>query len=200
MKSTFLRKCLCGGIATLLGPSLLMAITVKECPIRPATPESYKWNFPKETSGLFQEMMQRADDVKNDAEQLQILQSDVGEMGGMSWQGEAPLLEETVKDVNSMNEMLCRLRQIERVDRPWQQHAINRMAPKLVELASYTQASMDYLNSHHDYLFDPAYNTDINGIYLRAKQVRRIVRNSEGSALAGQAPAADHQTNLRGGG
>jgi len=183
MWSIFLRKCLCGGIATLLGPSLLMAVTEKECPVRPATPQSYTWNFPRETSGLFQQMMQRAFDVENDAEQLQMLQSEPNEVG---WQPEGDLLQETRSDVNAMNELLCRLRHIERVDTSRQQHAIDQIAPKLIELADYTDMAMSYLNSHHGYLFAPDYNTDINGIYLRAKQVHQVMRDSEQYAGARQ--------------
>ena len=185
MRSIFLRKCLGGAIAALLGPSLLMAVTVKECQVRPATPESYKWNFPQETSSLFQQMIQRAHDLRNDAERLQELQSDYSVIG---WQGEVPPMVRAVNDVNKMNETLCRLRQIERVDNAWQRRAINRITPKLIELASYTQAAMDYLNAHPDYLFAPSYNTDINGIYARAAQVRRILRSAEENA--GTAAAA----------
>jgi len=195
MRSIFLRKCLGVAIATLLGPSLLMAITAKVCPVRPATPESYTWNFPKETSGLFQQMMQRASAVKYDADQLQTLQSSAGLIG---WQPEAELLQETGNDVNAMNEMLCRLRHIERVDSPWQQHAINRIAPRLIELASYTDMAINYLNSHHDYLFAPGYNADIKGIYVRAKQVHQVIRSSEEHASARQeVHTAGHEVGVR---
>jgi hypothetical protein len=183
MRSTLLRKCLCGGIAMLFGPSLLMAITVRKCPVSAATPESYKWNFPQETSALFQQMMERAFLVQHDAERLQILQSDYSVVG---WQGEVVPMERTVSEVNAMNEMLCRLRQIARVDNPWQRHAINRITPKLIELADYTQTAMDYLNTHQEFLFASAYNSDINGIYARAVRVRRILRNAEEHAGSGQ--------------
>jgi hypothetical protein len=198
MQSILLRKCLGVAVATLLGPSLLMAITEKECPVRPATPESYTWDFPMETSSLFQQMMQRALAVQNDADQLDTLQASAGLIG---WQDEAGLLEDTKTDVNAMNEMLCRLRHIERVDHPSQQHAIDEIAPKLVELASYTQMAVDYLNSHHDYLFAPNYNSDINGIYLRAKQVHQVMSDSEKYAGAQQeVHTLGHGLGVRSGG
>jgi len=198
MRSIFLRRCLVVAVATLLGPSLLMAITAKVCPVRPATPESYTWNFPKETSGLFQQMMQRAYDVENEAEQLQTLQSSANLIG---WQSEAVLLEQTATDVDAMNDMLCRLRHIERVDSPWQQHAIDRIAPKLFELSSYTEMAMNYLNSHHDYLFAPDYNADIKGIYLRATRVRQVMRDSEEYASAQrEVHTLGHELGVRSGG
>jgi hypothetical protein len=198
MQSIFLRKCLGSAVAVLLGPSLLMAITVKECPVRPATPASYTWNFPKETSGLFQQIMQRAYTVQNEAEELQELQSEADLVG---WQPEADLMAQTRDDVNAMNEMLCRLRQIERMDSPWQQHAINRVTPKLIELASYTEMAMNYLNSHHDYLYSLNYNADINGIYLRAKRVNQLLHNSEEYASARhEVHTLGHELGIRSGG
>jgi len=182
MRSVFLHKGLGVAVATLLGPSLLMAtITAKECPMRPATPESYTWNFRQETSDLFQRMTQRAYAVQEEAEQLQTMHSEADLIG---WQPEAAQLEQITDDVNAMNETLCRLRHIKHVDSPWQQHAIHRIAPKLMELASYTDVANQYLNSHHSYLYSTDYDADISGIYLRAKGVNQVLHNSEEYASA----------------
>jgi hypothetical protein len=175
-RSTFLRTCLGFGAVALLGPSLLMAVTVKECHVGPPTPESYKWNFSKETSGLFNEILQRADAVEQEAEQLQELQRNADLI---NYQDEASLLNQARDDINAMDATLCRLRAIKRVDPAWQRRAIDRITPKLYELSSYDEMAITYLNNHPGYLYDPEYNAEINQMQGRAALVYRIMRNTE---------------------
>jgi hypothetical protein len=163
-------------------PGLLAATSISPaCQAGPPTPESYKWNFPKEADSLLQEIQQHAMRARSLAAKLQSFDFDNGEN---HWQMDAGVLQQIKAQVNPMDHMLCRLRTIKRVALPWQQKEINRIAPAVVELTDTTQFEVSYLNKYHGHLWNPTYTSDATDMYNEANRIVGTVRTFEEYAQA----------------
>jgi hypothetical protein len=166
----------------LVAPALLMAAT-NQCQSGIVTPASYTWDFPSEASHLLQQMKTQAVQVRDLADRLQAFDRD-GDL--ISWQTDADVLTAARAQVNAMDADLCRLRAIRRVTLPWQQKAIDRVTPKVIELTEYVQDAVQNLNHNHTTvnMLDRSYAEDADFMYRRADTIARMVGNFEEYAAA----------------
>jgi hypothetical protein len=182
MRLTFWLKGFCGVASLLVMAALPMAAT-EQCQTGPPTPASYTRNFPKEASALLQQMGTQAIQVRDLADQLQTFNRD-GAL--ISWEMDADVLTQAQAQVNAMDEELCRLRLIRRVTLPWQQKAIDRVAPKMIELTDYVEDALQNLNEKHNTVntLDRSFAQDADFMYRRADTIARSIGNFEEYAAA----------------
>ena len=117
------------------------------------------------------------------ADQLQTFNRD-GAL--ISWEMDADVLTQAQAQVNAMDEELCRLRLIRRVTLPWQQKAIDRVAPKMIELTDYVEDALQNLNEKHNTVntLDRSFAQDADFMYRRADTIARSIGNFEEYAAA----------------
>jgi hypothetical protein len=177
MRTTFLYRASYYLLTFMLAPAL-MAVTRPKCAAGPPTPESYTWNFPQEASTLLQNVKQQDSHVLGEVGTLQQLSRD-GDGDRIGWQSAATTLNQIRDHVNDMDGMLCRLRTIRRVALPWQQQAIDRLAPHLIELTDYTQSALTYLNRNQEHPYMYPFQQDVEYMWLRADGIYNSVNQYE---------------------
>jgi len=182
MHLRFWLKGFCRVATLLLAPALLMGST-DQCQTGPVTPASYTWNFPNEASHLLQQMKDQAIQVRDQADQLRAFDR---EGALISWDVDADVLTNAKAEVNTMDKELCRLRVIRRVTLPWQQEAIDRVVPKMIELTDYVGDAIQNVNDHHMTVntLDKSYAEEADFVYQRANNIARSIGNFEEYAAA----------------
>jgi hypothetical protein len=144
------------GVILLLAPALVLGST-RISPVSPSNAQSYTSDSVQEASTLLQQLEGQAYQVNHLADQLVILDRDSNFVG---WWGEAITLDRTRHQINAMADTVSRLRALSPETLSWQQRAIDVAALRVTELADNTQSAIQYLNHHHDYLYDPNYVAD----------------------------------------
>jgi hypothetical protein len=182
MRLRFWLKGFCGAAALLIAPALLVGGT-EQRPTYPPIPAAYMWSFPNEASDLLQQLRTQALQVRDSAAQLQAFNLDGGDI---SWQLDASVLTTVKAQVNDMDATLYRLRGIRQMALPWQQKAISRIAPKVIELTAYVQDAIQNLNNNHTtvHILDKSYALDADYMYQRADTIARSIANFEEYAAA----------------
>jgi len=145
------------------------------------TLQSGKRAFAINASNLLQQVQFDAVSVKDDADQLQSRLLAPYESDGVA---DGDLLERVRDRVNEMDKLLSQLRENQTAASPWQQKAIDRIAPSVVNLTDTTQAAIISLNDNrgHPYLSNlPSLARDISD---RASQIVRATENFERYASA----------------
>jgi uncharacterized protein YacL (UPF0231 family) len=168
--------CLTGALAAM--PALAMA--PKECVAGKATAASYTWNFRKEATGLLQDVQSEAAQVRNHAAKIQTF----GREYEVSWQAHSNQLSRLKTEVDDMGAKLCRLMMIRRVVAPWQQEAIDRIAPQIQLIADNAQDAIHFVNNHQESLWQPAYQRYVSNLYHESKSLSNTVNNFEEYAHA----------------
>jgi hypothetical protein len=171
------------GVATLLAvPALLMGRT-EQRPVYPPVPAAYMWSFPNEASTLLQQLRTQALQVRDLADQLQAFDRE-GSL--ISWQMDASVLITVKAQVNDMDNTLSRLRAIRPMALPWQQKAIDRVAPKMIELTDYVEDAIQNLNNNHltPHILGKSYALDADFMYQRANTIARSIHQFEEYAAA----------------
>jgi predicted negative regulator of RcsB-dependent stress response len=145
------------------------------------TVESSKGAFPIDASNLLQQVQMDALSVRNDADQLKARLRDGFRN---DWESDSELLESVRARVNEMDKLLSQLRANRSKALPWQQQAIDRITPTVVNLTDTTEAAIASLNDNRGHI----YSSDLDGltgdIYNRASQIDRAVANFEEYANA----------------
>jgi hypothetical protein len=165
-----LYKSIGAAILVLVVPGLLAAISVSKCNCQagPPTPESYTWNFPREATSLLQQVQERAAKARTLVAQLQAFDREQGEN---DWHLDGDVLTRLKAQVDPMDQMICKLRTISRVCLPWQQKAIHRIAPAVVELTDCTRFELNYLNKDKQWLWNPTYTAETTDMYNEANRI-----------------------------
>lgn len=169
------------GVATLLVlPTLLMGATGH---FKTPSSTSDEWESPNEASVLLQKIRNQAIDVRDLAGQLQAFIRDGSDT---DWEGDADVLTRATAHVNAMDDTLYSLRSIRQQAAPWQQKAIDRIAPKVIELTDYFQAAVHSLNNNPItlHLLDQNYAQDTAGMYQRANTIANSIGRFENYATA----------------
>jgi hypothetical protein len=141
----------------VLYKGVLVAVTLCVAPAAlPAAPragqpgadrvESGKGAFAINASNLLQEVQIDAFRVRDNAEQLQ---EQLRIPSQNDWMSDGDLLERVRDRVNEMDKLLSQLRENQAAASPWQQKAIERIAPSVVNLTDTTQAAIVTLNDNH---------------------------------------------------
>jgi hypothetical protein len=178
----FWLKGLCAAAILLVVPALLVGAT-EQYRMSPPTSAAYTLNTPNEASTLLQEMKTKAIQVRNLADQLETFNRD-GEL--MPWRADAGVLTRAKAQVNAMDETLYRLRAMRSEALPWQQRAIDRVAPKVIELTDYVQDAIQNLNNNHltVHILDNSYTQDADYMYQRANTIAHSIGQFEKYATA----------------
>src|SRR5579872_5888738 len=124
-------------LALLVLPAVTFAVTQPVCKCGPVTPESYKWDFPKEAAGLLHQVHNDAYQAKDAAARLQSF--DRAERQVIDWQADAGVLSRERHRVNNWDQNLCRMQIIERELPADQQAEIKAHTPAVNELTDNTQ-------------------------------------------------------------
>jgi hypothetical protein len=171
-----------GFLAAFSLASAAFAATPPVCKCGPPTPESYKWNFSQEASGLLAKLHQDAYRVRDSADYLEKYNR---EPFLIDWRTDAVTLDSIQDQIDKMDQILCRLRIIERVLPPEQQAEINEITAATVELTDTAQAAIHYLNNNQDRLFLPQYTAYAHEMYSEAGRIERSSIPPGEKALAG---------------
>lgn len=175
-------KGFCGVAAFLVVPALLMGSPNQRQTDPPAV--AYQTlQVHNEASTLLQELRTKAIHVRDLADRLEMFNRDGSTI---SWQADAAVLTEAKSQVNAMDQMLLRLRTIRGEALPWQQKAIDRVAPKVVELTDYVQDAILNLNNNQPtiHLLDQTYAQDAEDMYQRANTIALSIGQFEEYATA----------------
>jgi len=121
-------------------------------------------------SKLFREFHENAFEVQDWADKLQaydraptLVSADL----------DAVALDHMRDRINHMDQILERLRSIEKSLPQDQRAEVNQIAPALVELTDTTQAVIHFLNNPDDLLFVPSYEGYLDQIYSESSRVER---------------------------
>ena len=164
--------------SVLLLPLISMA-KEQACVTGPPTAASYTWNFTREASGLLRDMHDDAARASRAAEVLQTAAQNPDE----SWASRAYQLSSIRAEVDDMGKRLCRLEAIRRVAAPWQQQAIDQIAPLVQYMADNTDDAIHYLNTHQAAYWTPAYRTYSGKLYAEATALRRQIHFDRSAAI-----------------
>jgi len=178
--SGILRKSVFCFVAFLAGSVLLSAASRPAPDGRPVS-KSQSHGFQKEASNLLQQIKADAVTVSILADELHSYSYPPSEINFVS---QGSLLNDARDQVNQMDQMLTRLRTIRRVTMPWEQKAIDRVTPAIIELTNATQSAVDFLNGHQDFPFSSSYLADSANMYKDASRVARSVGRFEKYAAA----------------
>ena len=178
----FMRKACWEAAALLVAPVMALAAS-GGCGVHSPAIASKTVEYSNEASSLLQQMKTKAIQVRYLADQLGTFERD-GSV--MSWRADAGVLMRAKAQVNAMDGILFRLRAMGQDVLPWQQQAIDRVAPKMVELTDYIQLAMQNLNAHHGTvrLADKSYTLDTGYMYQRADTIARSIGQFEKYATA----------------
>jgi hypothetical protein len=95
-------------------------------------------------------------------------------------------LELVKAHINKTGEQLARLQAIKGDVAPWQQAAIDHIAPIAVELAANTEAAINHINESPNYLYSPEYQSTLSAIANDATEMRNSISNFLNLAAAQQ--------------
>jgi hypothetical protein len=147
MRLHFVRRTMQTVTIGLLAPFFLLgAVTVKECPRGKATSASYTWDFAAEANNLFDQFKFHNQSLIDMSDSLATASP------GRSWKMHAWRLEEAKRNVNEMNEILCRLGIIKPAVEPWQAKLIDRLSEDAVLAAIHVEAAIEYLNNNQTHV------------------------------------------------
>jgi hypothetical protein len=140
------------------------------------TVESGKGAFPFDASNLLQQVQIDALRVRANADQLQARLRGPFES---SWEDNGVLLQRVAARVNNMDKLLSELRVNRSEALPWQQQAIDRIAPSVVNLTDMTEDAIVRLNSNPEHV----YFSDLEGLagdmYNEGKFIAQVIGNFE---------------------
>jgi len=165
--------------AVLVVPAGLMA-SQQPCQTSAPTALSKIWNFPKEATELLKEVRPKAYAAELDAEGL----ASLSRFNDVSWERNSGHIERIRDEVNAMGKDRCRLQEIRRVALPWQQREIDRITPRLKDMATQTQDAIRLLNTHEHTFWATKFPDDMAAIRTDATPIyRSIVREIQYAKL-----------------
>jgi len=158
--------------AAAVMPALTWAAAPKECVAAKPTPASYTWNFRGEASHLLKGIEVDAQHALNHADTLTTFTDNPD----MSWEAHASQLSSLKAEINDMGGKLCRLETIRRVVAPWQQQAIDRVAPVVQLMADNADDAIRYVSTNEGRFWVPTYKAYTTNLYNEAIQVDHDVQ------------------------
>ncbi len=123
-----------------------------------------------EASRLLTEVRSIAHSLNRDASTLESYR-----LGGLNWRTHAHRLTSARQHINSIGGRLNSLAAMRGSAEPWQQEAIDSITPVALQLASRTEAAINYLNANPRHLYAPVYIGHLGAIAEHAKQMKQSV-------------------------
>lgn len=102
----------------------------------------------------------------------------------IDWHADARILNSERYWANDMDRIMCRLRTIQKVLPPDQQAEIKTPAPSVYEVTDTTQAAIQFLNTHPNWLFVARYEGYPTAMYNEADRAEAATANSGQYAAA----------------
>jgi hypothetical protein len=138
--------------------------------------------FANDASSLLQQVRNDALRVRNNADQLEarLRDPDLND-----WESDGELLDRVRDRVNEMDKLLSQLRTNQSEALPWQQQAIERIVPSVVNLTDTTQDAIVTLNNNQAHIYASNLGGLADHMYDEAKQIDHAIGNFEKSADAG---------------
>jgi hypothetical protein len=106
----------------------------------------------KEVSQLLEQSKAAAAQLEHDAAVLETFTR-----GNLNWQSHGEQLTRIKEHINTMGGDVKRLQDLRPAAAPWQQEAIDRIIPFMVEMASLTESAIEYVNRNPGKLHTPEY-------------------------------------------
>jgi hypothetical protein len=125
---------------------------------------------PAEASRLLREVRSLAHALDRDAATL-----DSYRLNGMNWRTHAHQLSLARQHINSIGDRLVNLEAMRGAAAPWQREAIDAIVPVATQLATRTEAAINYLNENQGQLYVPAYTEHLGAIAGHAGQMKESV-------------------------
>jgi hypothetical protein len=138
----------------------------------PDTAGSGKGAFPVNASNLLQQVQIDAVSVRNNADQLQARLRD---SFGNDWEFDSDLLERMRARVNLMDKLLSQLRARQSEALPWQQQAIERIAPSVVNLSDTTQDAIASLDDNKGHIYSSDLGVLTDHMYNEARLIDQVI-------------------------
>jgi hypothetical protein len=161
--------------AMLVAPGVSLAATPPQCSSAEPTAASYTWDFHKEASDLLNGLRVDARKARSAADQLRAFENEPE----ISWQSHADRLAQIKNEVNDMGAKLCRLEAIRSAALPWQQKAIDDVAPAVRLMADNVDDAILYLNAHQGNFWVPAYDLYVTNLSTQSGHLEGVVHNFE---------------------
>jgi hypothetical protein len=155
----------------ILLPAISMAKD-RSCVTGPPTPRSYTWDFSREASRLLKDMRYDSLLASHHAAVLQTVALNPDE----SWASRAYQLSRIRAEVDDMGKRLCRLETIRRAVAPWEQQAIEQIAPLIQDMADNAADAINYLNAHQAAYWTPSYRVYTENLYTEATMLHKRIR------------------------
>lgn len=169
LKNLLVSGCVCATMAAF--PAMAAISPARGCPVDKVTPASQTWNFQKETDAVFQDIQSDAQQASMHAANLQ----GIAEDQDYSWYTHSIELTQLKYLINDMGQKLCRLETIRRVDTPWQQNTIDRIATTLRLMADNTTDAMLFGSQYQNELWLAPYQKYVNNLYEQAHSLTKSV-------------------------
>jgi hypothetical protein len=169
---------LVAGMASL--PVSSMAATGQSCVPGKVTIESYLWDFKAEASRLLDQIRADAVQAKEHADKT----ANYNMESEISWQLQGTEWTAIKREISDMGGKLCRLEQIRRVVAPWQQQAIDRVAPQIRLMADSATDAIHFLDSNEGNFWEPVNQKYASNIFQDSGRIARSVQNFEAFAKA----------------
>ena len=131
------------------------------------------------TSNLLQQLEGDALAVKHVADRLQALTRDPFVT---DWRDDGDQLVTIRSRVNDMDKLLAELRTNQSADLPWQQKAIQSIAPTVVNLTDTTEAAVVSLNQNQGEVYQSSVYGLSQDMYEQASLITKTIRDVEKSA------------------
>jgi len=161
--------------ALLVAPGAGLAATGRQCSAGEPTAASSTWDFHQEASHLLDGLRADARKARGIADQLRM----VAKEPEVSWELHAERLTAIKEAVNDMGSKLCRLEAIRSAALPWQQKAIDDVAPAVRLMADNAEDAIIYLNEHQGNLWIPTYDKYMANLSTESGHVFDVVKNFE---------------------
>ncbi|MGD0126849.1 MAG: hypothetical protein ABSF46_15920 [Terriglobia bacterium] len=141
-----------------------------------------KGAFASDASSLLQQVRNDAHRVRNDADQLE---ARLREPLLNDWESDGSLLERMRARVNAMDKLLLQLRMNHSKALPWQQQAIERIGPSVVNLTDTTEDAMATLKNNQEHIYASNLGGLADHMYEEAKVIDQAIGDLEKSTNAG---------------
>ena len=161
------------GVLTAAALCVVPALLPAASSASPAVPSS------EETSNLLLQLESDAQTVKTVADGLRALTRDPFVT---DWQDDGDQLVRIRSRVNNMDKLLAELRTNQSADLPWQQKAIQSIAPTVVNLTDTTQEAVISLNHNQGEVYQSNLYGLSEDLYNQACVITKTIKDVEKSA------------------
>jgi len=124
----------------------------------------------EQVSQLLSDAKTDAFQLKEDAETMHFYST-----GNLNWQTHANKINSIRDHVNAVGQHLAKLEELRGEASPWQKTAIDRIRPLLKELASNTEAIIEYLNKNPGRLRAPEYKDFLEANADESEQLAALI-------------------------